>query len=48
MPMSIDEALRVAMKVAIDAGDIARARGLLDLREDSRRTTPVALLPATN
>jgi hypothetical protein len=30
-PMSPDEAIRVAAKVAIDAGDLQRARALLDL-----------------
>jgi hypothetical protein len=43
-PMSGDEAIRVAAKLAIDAGDLTRARALLDLLEDTRRTTPVTLL----
>jgi hypothetical protein len=46
MPMSVDEAIRVAVKVAIDTGDLARARALLDLLANSRRTTPVTLLPS--
>ena len=44
MPMSADEAIRVAAKLAIDAGDFARARSLLDLLELERRTGPVAIL----
>jgi hypothetical protein len=32
-PARLDEALRVAAKLAIDAGDLARVRALLDLLE---------------
>ena len=36
-PMSPDEAIRVAAKLAIDAGDLTRARALLDLLDVERR-----------
>jgi hypothetical protein len=36
-PMSADEAIRLAAKLAIDAGDLARARALLDLLDVERR-----------
>ena len=39
-PMSPDEAIRLAAKLAIDAGDVARARALLDLLESSGRQRP--------
>ena len=42
--MSPDEAIRVAAKLAIDAGDLSRARALLDLLDVDRRTAPVAIL----
>jgi hypothetical protein len=43
-PMSPDEAIRVAAKLAIDAGDLARAHALLDLLDIELRREPVALL----
>jgi hypothetical protein len=43
-PMSADEAIRVAAKLAIDTGDLARARALLDLLDIERRMAPVAIL----
>jgi len=43
-PMSADEAIRVAAKLAIDAGDLTRARALLDLLDVELRRGPVALL----
>jgi hypothetical protein len=43
-PMSPDEAIRVAAKIAIVAGDFARARALLDLLEVERRTFPTTLV----
>jgi hypothetical protein len=36
--VSPDEAIRVAAKLAIDAGDLARAPALLDLLDVERRT----------
>jgi hypothetical protein len=42
-PMSVDEAIRVAAKLAIDAGDLTRARALLELLDVERQTAPVAL-----
>ncbi|HMJ56328.1 MAG TPA: hypothetical protein VK540_29875 [Polyangiaceae bacterium] len=42
--MSADEAVRVAAKLAIDAGDLTRARALLDLLDVERRTPPIAIL----
>jgi hypothetical protein len=42
--MSADEAVRVAAKLAIDAGDLSRARALLDLLDTGRRIAPVAIL----
>jgi len=45
-PMSPDEAIRVAAKLAIDAGDLTRARALLDLLEVERPAVPVATLAA--
>jgi hypothetical protein len=42
--MSADEAIRVAAKLAIDAGELTRARALLDLLDGERRTAPVAIL----
>jgi hypothetical protein len=44
MPMSADEAIRVAAKIAIDAGDLARARALLDLLDVGQQPASVALL----
>jgi hypothetical protein len=41
--MSPDGAIRVAAKLAIDAGDLSRARALLDLL-DVERSTPIAIL----
>jgi hypothetical protein len=46
MPMSPDEAIRVAAKLAIDAGDLSRARALLDLLDVERPAALVATLPA--
>jgi hypothetical protein len=43
-PMSADEAIRVAAKLAIDAGDLCRARGVLDLLGVAGRVSPVAIL----
>jgi hypothetical protein len=43
-PMSADEAIRVAAKVAIDAGDFTRARALIDLLDVGRRPASVAIL----
>jgi len=43
MPMSTDEAIRVAAKLAIDAGDFTCARALLDLL-DVDGNTPIAIL----
>jgi hypothetical protein len=37
-------AIRVAAKLAIDAGDLTRARALLDLLDVERRAAPVAIL----
>ena len=42
--MSPDEAIRVAAMLAIDTGDLTRARALLDLLEGGVRRGPVALL----
>jgi hypothetical protein len=42
--MSADEAIRVAAKLAIDAGDLTRARALLDWLDVELRRAPVALL----
>jgi hypothetical protein len=42
-PMSVDEAMRVAAKLAIDAGDLTRARALLDLLEAAPLTAPISL-----
>jgi hypothetical protein len=42
--MSADEAIRVAAKVAIDAGDFTRARALIDLLDVGRRPASVAIL----
>lgn len=39
-PISVDEAIRVATKLAIDAGDLTRARALLDLLD----AAPIAFL----
>jgi len=44
--MSADEAIRVAAKLAIDAGDLSRARSLLDLLDVEWRIAPIATLPA--
>ena len=41
-PMSPDEAIRVAAKLAIDAGDLTRARALLDLLDVESRIAPIA------
>ena len=43
-PMNADEAIRVAAKLAIDAGDLTRARALLDLLDVEQRAAPVAIL----
>jgi hypothetical protein len=43
-PVSADEAIRVAAKLAIDAGDLTRARALLALLDVERRTAPVTIL----
>jgi hypothetical protein len=43
--MTPDDAVRVAAKVAIDAGDVSRARALLDLLVEPR-TPPVTILAA--
>ena len=37
IPADVDEAIRTAAKVAIDAGDYRRARALVDLLEASAR-----------
>jgi hypothetical protein len=42
-PWSADEAIRLAAKLAIDAGDLTRAHALLDLLDVERRTVPVAI-----
>jgi hypothetical protein len=39
-PISVDEAIRVGTKLAIDAGDLTRARALLDLLD----AAPIAFL----
>jgi hypothetical protein len=44
MPMSADEAIGVAAKLAIDAGDFARARAMLDLLGLERHRPPIAIL----
>ena len=44
--MSPDEAIRVAAKLAIDVGDLTRARALLDFLEVERPAVPVATLAA--
>jgi hypothetical protein len=41
-PRATDEAIRVAVKLAIDAGDLTRARALLDLLDVEPRTAPDA------
>jgi hypothetical protein len=41
--VSPDEAICVAAKLAIDAGDLTRARALLELLDVERQTAPVAL-----
>jgi hypothetical protein len=43
---SSDEAIRVAAKLAIDAGELDRARALLDLLDLERRRPPVAVVAA--
>jgi hypothetical protein len=43
MPMSADQAIRVAAKLAIDASDLTRARALLDLLDVELRRGPVVL-----
>ena len=43
MPMTVDEAIRIATKLAIDAGNFIRARALLDLL-DVGRSAPIAIL----
>ena len=43
-PMSSDDAIRVAAKLAIDAGDLTRARALLDFLDVERRIARVAIL----
>jgi hypothetical protein len=42
--MSGDDAIGVAAKLAIDAGDLPRARALLDLLDVAGRVSPVAIL----
>jgi hypothetical protein len=44
MPISLDEAIRVAVKLAIDCGDLGRARALIDLLPVERCRQLVALL----
>jgi len=44
--MSADEAIRVAAKLAIDGGDLTRARALLDLLDVEPR--PASVAPATS
>jgi hypothetical protein len=41
-PVSTDDAIRLAAKVAIDRGDLARARALLDLLD--ARSRPMSVL----
>jgi hypothetical protein len=41
--MSLDEAVRIAAKLAIDAGDLTRVRALLDLLEAEPRKAPFAI-----
>ena len=41
-----DEALRVAIKAAVDVGDVARARALLDILEAKPKPAPVVRLEA--
>jgi hypothetical protein len=43
-PTSTDEAVRLAAKLAIDAGDLGRARALLDLLEAKPRSAGVTPL----
>jgi hypothetical protein len=43
-PASADEAIRIALKVAIDAEDLPRARALLDLLDQTPRCAPVLTL----
>ena len=43
-PLSTDDAMRLAAKLAIDVGDFARARALLDLLEVERRTVQTTLV----
>jgi hypothetical protein len=43
-PMSTDVAIRAAAKVAINAGDLTRARALLDLLGAKPRAAPVVTL----
>jgi len=42
-PHDADEAIRTAAKLAIDAGDVDRARALLDLLDTNPRTTATVL-----
>jgi hypothetical protein len=44
VPMNVDEAIRVATKLAIDAGDFVRARALLDLLDVDEVPASVARL----
>ena len=46
--MVLHDAIRVAAKLAIDAGDLARAHALLDLLHVELRTAPAAVWPAEN
>jgi hypothetical protein len=43
-PADADEAIRTAAKLAIDAGDVQRARALLDLLDAKPKPAPVLAL----
>jgi hypothetical protein len=43
-PRDTDEAIRVAAKLALDAGDLRRARALIDLLDSELRNPPVLTL----
>lgn len=47
-PTDTDEAIRSAAKLAIDAGDTARARALLDLLDAKPKPAPVLTLARKN
>jgi hypothetical protein len=43
-PLDTDDAIRTAAKLAIDAGDVVRARALLDLLDAKPKTAAVLTL----